>query len=70
MTPNDPKEWKRSLVDCILSAMAHINCNIGKDSTVEEKDTAKLELIKLENMIKEIDPDYFKKIEQDNDENS
>lgn len=65
----EPEAWRRSLVDCILSSMAHINCNLGKDSTNEEKEKAKTELQKLEEMIKQIDPDYFKKIEQDNDEN-
>lgn len=67
MTAKDPQAWKRSLIDRLLEAMNHINCNLGKDSTPQEVETAKEEKLKLENMIKQLDPNFFEKIKQDND---
>ena len=57
--------YKRSLIDAILAKMASINANIGKDSTRSERIKAKWELRKCTNQIKEIDPNFFEVIQDD-----
>lgn len=66
-TPEQLKErlYKRSLIDAIFSKMAHITANTGKDSTRKEIIVAKWELRKCVKMIKEIDPEFFKTIKED-----
>jgi hypothetical protein len=58
-------ENKRNKIDELLKQMAVINCNIGKDSSEDEKRLAGVELKKIVEKIKKIDYEYFKGIELD-----
>lgn len=52
-------------IDIHLKAMASLNASLGTDSTQKERDKVTMKIAKRGEMIKNIDPDYYKEIEPD-----
>lgn len=56
----DTDEQIRSEIDKLLQANASIQCNLGIESTKEERQEAKRKWMELAKKIKELDPKFYK----------
>lgn len=57
------KERKR--IDGYLFRMAKINTDLGVDSTEKERRIATMQTVKLEEKIRDVDPEFYKEIAPD-----
>lgn len=56
---------KRERIDGYLARMAKINTELGMDSTEKERRLATMKTVKLEEKIRDVDPDFYKEIAPD-----
>lgn len=52
-------------IDRYLEKMAQINASLGTDSSSKEVANATMRIVKLEEKIRDVDPDFYKEIAPD-----
>lgn len=55
----------RARIDGYLKKMAIINTTLGKNSTEKERRDATIRTVKLEEKVRDVDPDFYKEIAPD-----